>query len=148
MAYWIQNWFSNMKGYITPMKYQDIIYNSPEHFYQAMKCTDLEYRRLIASAPYPAKAKKEAHCLLKSQYQRRSDWENIQEKVMEYAVRWRCEYEPLFLQQLLNTEGEIVEWNNWHDQIWGKCICSSCNSQGLNLLGNVLMKLREEYQNK
>ena len=70
MSYWIQNWFSNMKVYVVPMKYQDIIFNSPEHFYQAMKCTDIEYRKLIAATSSPAKAKKEARKLLQSQYQR------------------------------------------------------------------------------
>jgi hypothetical protein len=38
-----------------------------------------------------------------------------------------------------------LEGNNWHDNTWGNCLCDKCKGiEGKNLLGNILMQVREE----
>jgi len=48
---------------------------------------------------------------------------------------------------LISTKGyELIEGNNWHDNIWGDCDCPKCeNITGKNLLGKVLMLVRRNY---
>lgn len=41
---------------------------------------------------------------------------------------------------------EIVEWNRWHDNFWGCCVCPRCAEKDLksgNYLGKILMKVRD-----
>ena len=54
------------------------------------------------------------------------------------------------LEKLLETGDEgIVEWNNWHDNIWGDCICLKCEDiVGTNHLGKLLMRIRTELKEK
>jgi predicted NAD-dependent protein-ADP-ribosyltransferase YbiA (DUF1768 family) len=62
---------------------------------------------------------------------------------MIFAQRYRFS-DPKWRRKLLETRGEIVEWNTWHDRTWGKCTCPICKGEGENLLGEILMKLRDE----
>jgi hypothetical protein len=47
--------------------------------------------------------------------------------------------------RLLSTgDSLLIEGNYWHDNYWGRCTCSKCQSEiGLNQLGEVLMYVRE-----
>lgn len=49
---------------------------------------------------------------------------------------------------LIGTEdAELIEGNNWHDNIWGNCTCGRCkNVEGKNQLGKLLMERREELK--
>ena len=49
---------------------------------------------------------------------------------------------------LLATRGQaLIEGNTWHDQTWGSCNCPRhINVAGQNLLGNLLMEVREELK--
>lgn len=47
--------------------------------------------------------------------------------------------------RLKSTQGELVEYNSWHDNFWGDCTCPKCrNIKGQNQLGKLLMQKREE----
>lgn len=49
--------------------------------------------------------------------------------------------------QLIATHPHpLVEGNTWHDQFWGDCRCDRCPGQGDNMLGVVLMGLRNELR--
>jgi predicted NAD-dependent protein-ADP-ribosyltransferase YbiA (DUF1768 family) len=37
----------------------------------------------------------------------------------------------------------LVEGNTWHDPFWGDCHCGRCPADGENMLGGVLMELRD-----
>jgi predicted NAD-dependent protein-ADP-ribosyltransferase YbiA (DUF1768 family) len=53
---------------------------------------------------------------------------------------------PELAAELLETgEALLIEGNTWHDQIWGDCRCGrpECAEPGLNLLGQILMSVRE-----
>ena len=135
-----RNWFSNFHPFAKPLIYQEIIFATPEHFFQAMKVpkVDLAIRQKIARAATPAEAKKLGRMITL-----RPDWEQIKVEVMIFAQRYRFS-DPEWRLKLLETRGEIVEWNTWHDRTWGKCTCPLCKGEGKNLLGEILMKLRDE----
>jgi hypothetical protein len=63
---------------------------------------------------------------------------------MECAIRWRIQTDKGWVDQLIHSEGKIVEWNYWHDIYWGKCCCKNHNYTGFNKLGELLMLLRTE----
>jgi len=76
----------------------------------------------------------------------RPDWE-------EFKVEWMYEllqikFTPaLWRRKLMGTmSGELVEGNFHHDNFWGDCHCTKCQTiPGQNLLGKLLMRLRKSY---
>jgi ribA/ribD-fused uncharacterized protein len=83
----------------------------------------------------------------------RKDWEEIKLKVMEFALRYKFAKGTSHHKKLMETEGEIVEDNLWHDTFWGVCFCAMLTSgpygvrhctKGKNHLGKILMKIRDE----
>lgn len=136
---WIKNWFSNFEPFETPVEYQGIAFRTPEHMYQALKLpkSDVEGRRRIAEAATPGQAKRMGRsCNL------RSDWETVKVDVMRFVLKRKFAKGTTWLSRLLRTNGEIVEVNNWHDNIWGSCKCEKCGNRGQNLLGKLLMEIR------
>lgn len=73
----------------------------------------------------------------------REDWEERKLAVMEFLLRQKFSIEPL-RSWLAAEQGEIVEWNHWHDSWWGECVCGECPVPGKNHLGKLLMKIRGE----
>jgi ribA/ribD-fused uncharacterized protein len=119
-------------------------YPTIEHAYQAAKSLHLGDRNLISSLrpDQAGKAKR-----LGKKFVLRSDWEDIKIEVMEKLLRQKFDQSAL-KQKLLNTGSQkLVEGNHWHDNYWGDCRCQRCGGviNGLNMLGILLMKLREEY---
>lgn len=145
----IDNWFSNFKPFHQPLVHNGLSFATPEHFFQAMK-TDLPSEQAaIAKAPTPGKAKR-----LGKQCRLTADWETRKFQVMETALRWQFQPgTPMHAQLLATGEEPIVETNNWHDNIWGDCVCQNadgrhpqCLEPGLNHLGQMLMQLRNELR--
>ena len=137
MSDWI---FSNFKCFDNPLIYQKLSYNTVEHFYQAMKSKDMSYRRKVSklTTANAAKYAGRSVCL-------RPDWESIKIRVMEYALRYKFSKGTSHFIALSKTLGHIVESNYWHDNEWGNCTCDKCcNRKGKNLLGKLLMKIRDE----
>jgi ribA/ribD-fused uncharacterized protein len=116
------------------------VYPTVEHFFQAMKTTDPAERERIRTAPTPGQAKR-----LGRKVQLRPDWQQAKLALMEFALRQKFS-RPEWAATLRDFEGEIVEWNTWHDNIWGKCTCPRCQSQGENQLGRLLERLRAELR--
>ena len=131
---WIRNWFSNMYPCDTPFIYDGIAYPTVEVFYQAMKTTDKDIRRRIASMN-PYQAKKYARTIVL-----RPDWHNLKLKVMEWGLRAKFAKGTTWYTKLIATTGDIVETNNWNDKYFGVC-----NGVGENHLGRLLTKIRDEY---
>jgi predicted NAD-dependent protein-ADP-ribosyltransferase YbiA (DUF1768 family) len=64
---------------------------------------------------------------------------------MEFGLRKKFASGTSHCRRLLDTPGEIVENNNWHDNFWGKCRCNNCTKRvHRNELGKLLMKIRDE----
>ena len=123
--------------YPSPIEKDGIKYPTVEHFFQAMKTTNLEERRAIADARTPGLAKRMGR-------QIHPDWEDIKVDVMKQALELK--FSDLELRMRLINTGNmpLVEGNFWHDNTWGDCACPKCvDIQGHNILGKLLMDLRE-----
>jgi len=140
----LKNWFSNFVPFDTPLitvdpGFEDAIsYITPEHFYQAMKSVSHADHLLIASAKTPGLAKKFGRRLVV-----RPDWDSVKLNFMFYALVYKFTKNTSHGQKLINTPGPIVEYNYWHDNYWGDCICEKCeNIVGQNWLGRILENIR------
>lgn len=122
-----------------------LLYGSVENAYQAAKFYDqhFNYASIVGTMePHKTKA-------FVRQYSAfvRSDWESIKEKVMLHLLRLKFD-KPLFQAKLKMTKGLILEANGWHDNFWGSCFCSRCRGQGKNILGQLIMQIRNEIVNE
>lgn len=129
---WVYNWFSNMEP--DPIVIDDITYPAVENYYQGMKSGHPKILKLFSELS-PSQSKKEGRRL-----KLRENWEQIKFDVMEKALRIKFAPGTSWYTKLMETEGEIVEWNNWGDRIWGKTL----DEEGENHLGKILMKIRDE----
>lgn len=121
------------------VEFEGYIYKTSEHAYQAAKTTDEEIRRRIRVASTPYEAKKLGHSI-----ELRKDWDDIKLSCMETILRSKFDRSDTLRTKLLATGDKIIEeGNNWGDTYWGKV-----KGSGLNNLGVLLMKLREELRNK
>lgn len=113
----------------------EIIYPSVEHYFQAQKTLDLVQRQMIAEAKSPGVAKR-----MGRRVALRSDWEEIKDKVMLFAVRQKFK-DPRLATLLLATKNEtLIEGNYWGDTYWGVDV----DKGGENHLGKILMQVRME----
>ena len=121
--------------------FEEKLYPTVEHAFQAAKSLDQVERDWIAAAETPGKAKRMGRSITL-----RSDWEKIKFDVMKECLRSKFA-DPVLKQKLLATgDEELVEGNYWHDNTWGNCSCEKCKDiVGRNMLGNILMKLRTEF---
>lgn len=141
----VYRFLSNFWYFSSGIMYDNILYPTVEHFFQAMKTLVREERIAIANAPTPGIAKKmgspDGYKGFKIVL--RADWENIKIRVMAYALRKKFEDFNL-KQKLIETyPRRLVEGNTWHDNTWGACTCQRCRHKPKqNLLGQLLEVLR------
>lgn len=100
-----------------------------ESAYQACKCPH-RCSKFVELNGYEAKR-------LGKKVELRSDWNDIKVALMEQLVKQKFANHEL-LNKLKAIEGEIVETNNWGDTFWGKCY-----GRGQNILGKILMEIRD-----
>lgn len=128
--------------HVAPFKYGGYMWTTVENAFQAMKLEAPEARAKFVDIP-PGHAKR-----LGRSVRLRPDWEKIKVDVMRELVR--CKFQQntdLKLRLKMTGDLKLVEGNYWHDNIWGDCNCEACsNKKGRNLLGNILMQVREEIQ--
>ena len=129
------SWLSNF--------YMEPCGTTNEHRYQAAKAKDYpEERRAILNAPSPGKAKRLGRtvpCDMKW-------WHKARVKAMEDGLRTKFS-NPMLRDLLLQTgDTVLIEGNMWHDDYWGNCYCSKCDTLGHNVLGIMLMTLRDELR--
>jgi ribA/ribD-fused uncharacterized protein len=132
---WIRNWFSNFTTSVILI--DGIKWPSVENYYQAMKCANREEVLTFVNLT-PSQAKHKGRRVAVVPY-----WDSIKFDVMERALRVKFS-QPRWQEKLLETGDEqIIEWNNWGDRIWG---VDSKTCKGSNMLGVLLMKIRDEYK--
>lgn len=111
-----------------------IVYPSVEHAYQASKATNPATRKYFATLGSPVEAKREGKLLVM-----RLDFMSNRTQIMEQLLRKKFRAGSVLASKLQRIEGDIVEENYWGDTFWG-----TCNGQGSNHLGKILMKIRDE----
>ena len=124
--------------YEIPVIFDGIRYQSSEAAFQAQKCADYEDRKAFANMTPDESKKAGRKCNL------RSDWEDVKVDLMKKIVYSKFTQNPYLAYGLLATGNEeLIEGNTWGDKIWGQV-----NGEGQNLLGKILMEVREEIRNK
>lgn len=119
---------------------EETFFNAPtvEHYFQYMKTISDEEGHEILAASTPGEAKR-----LGRKAQLRPDWEQVKVQVMRDALRLKFR-NPQLKSKLLATGNEfLVEGNTWNDTFWGVCA-----GKGRNMLGYLLMEIREELKNE
>ena len=114
-------------------------FSTSEHAFQAYKTLDGEWFENIRTARSAGVAKR-----LGREAPLRKDWENIKDEIMLKCLRAKFG-NPELKQMLLDTgDAQLVEGNDWHDGYWGVCRCSKHGGKGKNMLGRLLMQVRQE----
>ena len=124
--------------------FEGLTVKTNEHAFQMMKTNNLGERKMIAFAGTPGKSKRAGrNCTL------RPDWEKVKSQVMLNVVRAKFMQHPDLAAKLIATgDAMLIEGNVWHDNTWGNCSCERCKGiQGKNLLGQILMQVRNELNN-
>jgi len=112
--------------------FEGMWYDSVEHAYQAAKTLDMDERLRISFLETPGKAKRAG-----KELKIRPDWEEIKIPIMRELLIKKFSHRELMF-RLKKTEGELIEGNNWGDTFWGVC-----KGQGQNILGKLLMEIRD-----
>ena len=114
-----------------------IVYETNEHFYQAMKSDSRKERKRIAALPTPGQTKREGQKLTL-----RKDWESVKVAVMREGLALKFVDGSVLAEMLKATDPvPLLEGNHWGDRYWG---VDSRTGQGKNWLGKLLMERRAE----
>lgn len=104
-----------------------------EHHFQAHKATTVGDAIFVMAAKTPTEAKKRGQMI-----KLREDWEERKIEIMHglLVVKFKV---PALRQKLLDTgDALLIEGNTWGDRFWGQV-----NGEGENVLGELLMIVRE-----
>lgn len=111
-------------------------YKSVEHAFVASKTTDPKKREVVRQQPTASMAKRYGKTLIL-----RDGWNEMKRDIMEDLIRQKFQ-DPVLKAKLLETGDEqLIEGNTWGDVFWGVT-----RGVGLNHLGKILMKVRDEIR--
>jgi ribA/ribD-fused uncharacterized protein len=127
-------WLSNMHPHI--VYWEGLYYKSAEAAYQAAKLEDPRLRkRFTHFTGYQAKIEG-------LHVKTRGNWDSIKPAVMEAILRDKFKPGTVLAQRLADTDvAELIEKAPW-DSYWG----DGKDGKGRNMMGKILMKLRDELQ--
>ena len=157
--------------WITPFKYNGVVYDCTEKAYQAAKFTHLTPEEIANTGiinpndlpsdlnmndpqfieKYFAKLKSPMDAKhLGKVFPLRPDWDTKKYNIMREIVYAKFSQNASLKKLLLNTgDATLIEGNHWHDNIWGKCDCANCKHKTQkNMLGVILMKTRSKLKGK
>ena len=129
--------FSNFSGH--PFEIEGVTWPTSEHYFQAQKFEDPEYRETIRTTLSPMIA---ARLGRSRKVPLRSDWEATKDEVMFRAVLAKFRAHPDLEQLLLSTGQEAIIEKTTEDYYWG---CGT-DGTGKNRLGEILMRVRDELR--
>jgi ribA/ribD-fused uncharacterized protein len=133
--------FSNL--FKREIVFEGELYPTAEHAYQAGKPRKDAVRTWLLAAPTPALLAMAAHGLY--WWDIRSDWSKTKFARMKEVLRAKfTQHEDLREALLATGRSRLVECatvNNAVNRVWGEV-----NGRGKNMLGNLLMEVREELR--
>ncbi len=120
-------------------------YTTVEHYFQAMKSTNVHDHEKVRVQRTPFDAKRMGRTI-----SLRKDWEDIKIDIMYKALKTKFSY-PIFKTKLLNTNNDELIEASPYDSFWGagkdeRYINEYKKYEGQNMTGKLLMKLREEFR--
>lgn len=125
--------------YPVEIVYEGKNYRTAEHAFQAAKSVNDNDKEKIRDAKTPTMAKR-----MGRKVQLRPDWDSQKLIIMENILK--IKFEPKHMRDLLleTKSYEIIEQNIRHDVYWGACVCKKHKTLGKNMLGKLLMKIRDK----
>lgn len=129
--------FSNFA--LFPFDVDGVHYKTSEHYYQSKKATNPYDFKIIIEAGRPKEAAEIGRRIVLVK-----DWEEIKDGIMMDALRYKFNAHKELIELLLETGNEEIVEDSPMDYYWG---CGK-DGTGKSMLGNLLMKLREEYRNE
>ena len=128
--------FSNFALY--PIKLKKKIWPTSEHYFQAQKFLDAQYREKIRKATSPILA---ARLGRTRKVRIRRDWESTRNSVMRDAVQAKFTQHADLRRLLLSTgDRKLIEHTD-ADDYWG-----DGGGGGRNMLGEILMEVRRRIR--
>jgi ribA/ribD-fused uncharacterized protein len=129
--------FSNFSAH--PVRIGGKLWPTTEHYFQAQKFKEVEYREKIRKANSPMIAARMGRDRKKPL---RRDWESVKVGVMRDAIRAKFTQHADLREILLSTgDARIVEHTE-RDSYWG----DGGDGSGKNMLGRILMEIRDELK--
>ena len=129
--------------YHAPFTFAGKLWPTVEHAFQAAKTLHPDLREKIRSQVTPGEAK-----ALGRVVELRNNWEQIKVTIMGELLQEKfIQHHDLGSKLLATGNEELIEYNTWHDNIWGDCTCAKCAGiSGENLLGKLLMETRRKLR--
>lgn len=131
-------YFSNFARY--QIKYKDDVWETSEHAFQAQKFdSSTHHYSDVRKAKGPMEAAKIGRDRSRPL---RKDWESVKDKEMLEVLRAKFAQHEVLKKNLLATgDAELIEHTE-NDSYWG----DGGNGKGKNMLGKLLMQVREELR--
>jgi len=106
--------FSNFAPY--PVFIGNLVWPTSEHYFQAQKFVDSDYRERIRSVESPMEAAKLGRSRKKKL---RTDWESVKDDVMRVALEAKFTQHEDLTELLLSTEFSLIVEHTKNDRYWG-----------------------------
>lgn len=121
--------------FISPCEFEGLTFPHSEGAFQAAKTTDIEERKKFLRLD-PPQTKRQGRLV-----DLRPDWQQVKVDVMRACLLSKFTLSPELMKKLKATgDAYLEETNTWGDEVWGVC-----DGKGENLLGKLLMNLRDTY---
>jgi ribA/ribD-fused uncharacterized protein len=129
--------FSNFSRHSVRLKGKD--WRTSEHYFQAMKFEGTRHETDVRNAPSPKEA---ANMGRDRKRPLRVDWEQVKDDIMREVVRAKFTQHKALKETLLSTGDAILVEHTENDRYWG----DGGDGTGKNMLGKILMEIREELK--
>ena len=132
--------FDNFSSF--KIEYEGYLYSTVEEAYQSLgfKETAPDIYNQIIHSHSAHEAQKLAYA---NREKRRKDWDTYKITLMEKLLRCKIEQNPYVKKKLLQTKDYMIVEDSPKDDFWGW----GPNRDGVNQLGKLWMKLRDEIRN-
>lgn len=129
--------FSNFASF--PISIRGLVWPTSEHYFQAQKFSDHEYREAIRNARTSMQAAQMGRDRAK---RLRDDWDFVKEGIMLEALREKFSQHEELAKLLISTGDAFLIEHTENDSYWG----DGGDGSGLNRLGILLMQVRDEMK--
>lgn len=114
-------------------------WRTTEHYFQAQKFAGTKYESHIRNQKSPNDAAREGR---RRDLPLRKDWESVKDNIMQEALVAKFQQHPDLKKALLETGDAVLVEHTENDLYWG----DGGNGKGKNMLGKLLMKIRDEQK--
>ncbi len=139
-------WMGNMAPY--PIMYNGKVWLTSEALFQGMRYNDEEIKEIIRKEKSPMGAKMKAKKYKDQMVVVPMSPQDVEN--MRKCVKMKFDQHPQLKKELMNTKGayiyeDIGNRNGERHKFWGAKKISENEGDGQNIMGRILMELRDEY---